>query len=151
MHGAEKPGWGHHTFVQKLWPCLRLPAWALCGTDGHTPCSSPASTFFPRMLWPCLRPPAASDRLVCKAASLWAVHSRLTQKLSCFCSVLGLFVCLFVRVLLLLRQGLSIQPWLSWDLLRKTRLCLNSQRSFCLCLPSAGIKGVYYQHPAIKK
>lgn len=44
---------------------------------------------------------------------------------------LGVFVCLFVFVLFLLRQGLTVYPWLSW----------NSPRSACLCLLGAGIKG----------
>lgn len=32
-----------------------------------------------------------------------------------------------------------MQPWLSWNWLLQTRVTLNSQKSTCLCIPSAGI------------
>jgi hypothetical protein len=42
------------------------------------------------------------------------------------------------------RQGFSVEPWLSWN-----SLCRPgwppTQKSTCLCLPSAGIKGMYHQ------
>ena len=40
-----------------------------------------------------------------------------------------------------LRQGFSAYPWLSWNLICTTAWP-RTQRSTCLCLPSAGIKGV---------
>ena len=49
-----------------------------------------------------------------------------------FVAMFCLFVCLFVFVLFLLRQGLTVYPWLSW----------NSPRSACLCLLGAGTKGM---------
>jgi hypothetical protein len=44
----------------------------------------------------------------------------------------------------ILRQGLDISPRLVWNLLCIPRLALNLWSS-CLCLPSAGIRGVYHQ------
>jgi hypothetical protein len=45
------------------------------------------------------------------------------------------------------RQGFSVFPWLSWN-----SLCRPgwpwTQKSACLCLPSAGIKGVHHHCPA---
>jgi hypothetical protein len=40
-----------------------------------------------------------------------------------------------------LRQGFSLKPWLSWNSLCRPGWP-QTQRSTCLCLPSAGIKGV---------
>jgi hypothetical protein len=55
--------------------------------------------------------------------------------------MLFLFVCLFVCLFCFSRQGFSVERWLSW-----TSLCRpgwpRTQKSACLCLPSAGIKGV---------
>jgi hypothetical protein len=39
------------------------------------------------------------------------------------------------------KQGFSVQPWLSWDTLCRPGWP-QTQKSACLCLPSAGIKGV---------
>jgi hypothetical protein len=39
------------------------------------------------------------------------------------------------------RQGFSVEPWLSWNSLCKPGWP-QTQKSTCLCLPSAGIKGV---------
>jgi hypothetical protein len=54
--------------------------------------------------------------------------------------MLCLFVC-FCFVFVFSRQGFSVKPWLSWN-----SLCRPgwpwTQKSTCLCLPSAGIKGV---------
>jgi hypothetical protein len=65
---------------------------------------------------------------------------------------LGFFVCLFLFLVCLfwfvlvfgfLRQGFSVWPWLSWN-----SLCRPgwppTQKSACLCLRSAGIKGVHH-------
>jgi hypothetical protein len=59
--------------------------------------------------------------------------------------------CFFVFVVLLVwfglvwfgfsRQGFSVQPWLSWNSLCRPGWP-RTQKSTCLCLPSAGIKGV---------
>jgi hypothetical protein len=45
------------------------------------------------------------------------------------------------------RQGFSLQPWLSWNSLCRPGWP-GTQKSACLCLPSAGIKGVRHHHPA---
>ena len=42
-----------------------------------------------------------------------------------------------------LRQGFSVQPWLSWNSLCRPGWP-RSQKSICLCLPSARIKGLNY-------
>jgi hypothetical protein len=39
------------------------------------------------------------------------------------------------------RQGFSVSPWLSWNSLCRPGWP-RTQKSTCLCLPSAGIKGV---------
>jgi hypothetical protein len=57
------------------------------------------------------------------------------------------FVCLFLFCLVWFfgfsRQSFSVSPWLSWN-----SLCgpgwPQTQKSPCLCLPSAGIKGVHH-------
>jgi hypothetical protein len=62
-----------------------------------------------------------------------------------------LFVCLFVLfcfvLFCFLKQGFSVWPWMSWN-----SLCRPgwpwTQKSACLCLPSAGIKGVRHHAPA---
>ena len=45
------------------------------------------------------------------------------------------------------RQGFSMQPWLSWNSLCRPGWP-RTQKSVCLCLPSAGIKGVHHHCPA---
>jgi hypothetical protein len=50
-------------------------------------------------------------------------------------------VCLFVCLFCFLRQGFSAWPWLSWNSLCRPG-CPRTQKSACLCLLSAGIKGV---------
>jgi hypothetical protein len=60
-----------------------------------------------------------------------------------------LFVCLFFLFVCLSRQGFSVLPWLSWNSLCRPGWP-RTQKSSCLCLPSAGIKGVRHharQHP----
>jgi hypothetical protein len=44
-------------------------------------------------------------------------------------------------LLIILRQGFSVQPWLSWNPLCRSGWP-RTQKSACLCLPSAGIKGM---------
>jgi hypothetical protein len=44
-----------------------------------------------------------------------------------------------------LMRGLSVWPWMSWNSLCRS-VCLQTQRSTFLCLPSAGIEGMW--HPA---
>jgi hypothetical protein len=58
-----------------------------------------------------------------------------------FVLVLGFFVCLFVWFGFS-RQGFSVYPWLSWNSLCRPPGWPRTQRSTCLCLPSARIKGV---------
>ena len=62
----------------------------------------------------------------------------------CFCFVVcflcfGFFVCLIVFS----TQGFSVQSWLSCN-----SLCIpdwpQTQKSTCLCLPSAGIRGMHH-------
>jgi hypothetical protein len=57
-----------------------------------------------------------------------------------------LFVCLLTCFS---RQGFSVQPWLSWN-----SLCRPgwppTQKSTCLCLPNAGIKGVCHHTQLIQ-
>jgi hypothetical protein len=58
----------------------------------------------------------------------------------------------FASFLLLLlfcfsRQGSSVWPWLSWNSLCRPGWP-RTQKSACLCLPSAGIKGVRHHHLA---
>jgi hypothetical protein len=50
---------------------------------------------------------------------------------------------LFCFVLFFSRQGFSVQPWLSWNSLCRPGWP-RTQKSTCLCLPSAGIKGVHH-------
>ena len=47
-----------------------------------------------------------------------------------------------------LRQGFSVALKAVLELTLQTRLALNSQRSTCLCLLSAGIKGMHHHYPA---
>jgi hypothetical protein len=61
----------------------------------------------------------------------------LTHFFLAFC----LFVCCFSR------QGFSVYLWLSWNSLCRTGWH-RTQKTACLCLPSAGIKGVGHHCPA---
>jgi hypothetical protein len=45
------------------------------------------------------------------------------------------------------RLGFSVYPWLSWNSLCRPGWH-QTQKSACLCLPSAGIKGVHHHCPA---
>ena len=45
-------------------------------------------------------------------------------------------------------QGFSVQPWLSWAIHFVDQAGLLTQKSACLCLPSAGIKGMQHHCPA---
>jgi hypothetical protein len=56
-------------------------------------------------------------------------------------SFVCLFVCLFACLFVFSRQGFSVQSWLSWNSLCRPGWP-RTQISTCLCLPSAGIKGV---------
>jgi hypothetical protein len=53
------------------------------------------------------------------------------------------FVCSVVVVLVFPRQGFSVLPWLSGNSLSRPGWP-RTQKSACLCLPSAGIKGVHH-------
>jgi hypothetical protein len=62
-----------------------------------------------------------------------------------FCFFFLYFVCLFVCFLCCCfpRQGFSVEPWLSWySLCRPGWPRTQKSTCFCLCLPSAGIKGM---------
>ena len=63
--------------------------------------------------------------------------------LFCFVFVFWVFVCLvwFGLVFVFSRQVFSVQSWLSWNSLCKPGKP-RTQKSTCLCLPSAEIKGV---------
>jgi hypothetical protein len=54
----------------------------------------------------------------------------------------GLFCFLF------LIQDFSVYPWLSWNSFCRPGWS-GTQKSACLCLPSAGIKGVYHHCPTL--
>jgi hypothetical protein len=45
-------------------------------------------------------------------------------------------------------QSISVQLWLSWNLIYRPSWPWT-QRSTCLCLESARIKGVHYHHPTL--
>jgi hypothetical protein len=55
--------------------------------------------------------------------------------------VFGYTVLPFIYLFIFLRQGFSVYPWLSWNSLCRPGWP-QTQKSACLCLPSAGIKGV---------
>ena len=74
----------------------------------------------------------------------------LKQRKKTLCCPLQFQTVLFFVLLLLLlfsRQGFSVQPWLSWNSLCRPGWP-QTQKSACLCLPCAGIKGVRHHHPA---
>jgi hypothetical protein len=56
------------------------------------------------------------------------------------------FCCCFI-LFCFSRQGFSVYPWLSWNSLCRPG-CPQTQKSACLCLPSAGIKGLHHHCPA---
>jgi hypothetical protein len=66
------------------------------------------------------------------------LHNSIIRDSSLPC-ISYLFVCLFVC--LFSRQGFSVYPWLSWNSLCRPGWP-RTQKSPCLCLPSAGTKGV---------
>jgi hypothetical protein len=53
-----------------------------------------------------------------------------------------------IIALFFLRQGFSVKPWLFWNSLCRPGWP-RTQKSTCLCLPSAGIKGVHHDCLAI--
>jgi hypothetical protein len=53
----------------------------------------------------------------------------------------------FLFFFFFLRQGFSVNPWLFWNSLCRPGWP-QTQKSACLCLPSAGIKGVHHHCPA---
>jgi hypothetical protein len=55
---------------------------------------------------------------------------------------------MLVVVVVILRQSFSVQPWLSWNSLCRPGWP-RTQKFACLCLPSAGIKGVRHHHQLI--
>jgi hypothetical protein len=61
------------------------------------------------------------------------------------CLFTYLFTYLFIYWFFL-RQGFSVYPWLSWNSLCRPGWP-QTQKSACLCLPSAGIKGVCHHAP----
>ena len=48
-----------------------------------------------------------------------------------------------------LRRGFSVYPWMSWILLGRLGWP-QTQKSACVCLSSAGIKGMHHHCPAYK-
>ena len=57
------------------------------------------------------------------------------------------FLFCFVLFCFVLRQGFSVYPWLSWNSLCRPGWP-RTQKFACLCLPSAGIKGVRHHRLA---
>jgi hypothetical protein len=79
--------------------------------------------------------------LPCPALSFLLFSSLLFSSLL-FSSLLFSFLSLSLSFFLVfLRHGFSVQPWLSWNSLCRSGWP-RTQKSACLCLPSAGIKGV---------
>ena len=83
--------------------------------------------------------------ILCRCFSLlplywfWEIECRLSDNVACsLCFVLFCFCCCCY---LFLRQGFSVQPWLSWNSLCRPGWP-QTQRSTCLCLSRAGIKDV---------
>jgi hypothetical protein len=62
-----------------------------------------------------------------------------------FKNILILFIYLFIFGFS--RQGFSVSPWLSWNSLCRPGWP-QTQKSTCLCLPSAWIEGVRHHCPA---
>jgi hypothetical protein len=59
------------------------------------------------------------------------------------------FVCLFVCLFLCFQDRVSLySPWLSWNSLCRPGWP-RTQKSTCLCLPSARTKGVHHHCPAV--
>jgi hypothetical protein len=78
-----------------------------------------------------------SQSSACLCLSLWS------GGIKCMGHHLFLFFVLFF----FLRQGFSVQPWLSWNSLCRPGWP-RTQKSACSCLPSAGVKGVRHHRPA---
>jgi hypothetical protein len=76
-----------------------------------------------------------------KEASNYACHKRSLQEIATI--IVGLFVYLFL-FFCFSRQGFSVYPWLSWNSLCRPGWP-RTQKSVCLCLPSAGIKGMRHR------
>jgi hypothetical protein len=79
---------------------------------------------------------------------------RLGPRIACFLNLLintslghvsdiGYYISLYIYLFIFgfSRQGFSVEPWLSWNSLCRPGWP-QTQKSACLCLPSAGIKGV---------
>ena len=113
---------------------------------------------------PKLYPPyfSLSIATVMKLSNLWETHyvarvgklaftciRYMTENLALWQPRNGTYSLLFFLFLLLVfpRQGFSVKLWLS-----RNSLCRpgwpGTQRSACLCLPSAGIKSVRHHYPA---
>jgi hypothetical protein len=79
---------------------------------------------------------------------MWVLGTELVSSVRAL--TVWFFVCLFFFFFFFgfLRQGFSVKPWLSW-----ISLCRpgwpQTQKSACLCLPSAGITGVYHHCPTL--
>ena len=86
-----------------------------------------------------LCPGGALESFLPSAGQLHYTLTALCVRLQLFFGFLFLFCLLFVCFS---RQGFSVYPWLSWNSLCRSGWP-RTQKSACLCLPSAGIKGVH--------
>ena len=73
-----------------------------------------------------------------KCCFVWV--SDLACSMSFECILFFFVFCFFFFFFGFLRLGFSIEPWLTWNSLCRPG-CPGTQKSACLCLPSAGIKG----------
>jgi hypothetical protein len=62
-------------------------------------------------------------------------------------SIKGSFLFFVLFCFVFSRQGFSVYPWLLWNSLYRPGWPWT-QKSACLCLPSAGIKGICHHSPA---
>jgi hypothetical protein len=100
--------------------------------------SSRLGTMIPLAFWT----PAPGDH---SFSTIWQPFRSLCLLLCQWDSAsVGIFFFFFL-VLVFLRQGFSVWPWLSWNSLCRPGWP-RTQKSACLCLPSAGIKGMRQHH-----
>jgi hypothetical protein len=77
-------------------------------------------------------------------------HATLEKSINWISSKLLIFIYLlfiYLFVVVFSRQGFSVQSWLSWNSLCRPGWP-QTQKSACLCLPSARIKGVRHHRLA---
>jgi hypothetical protein len=57
-----------------------------------------------------------------------------------------IYIYTYTYIYIYLRQVFSVEPWLSWTSLYRPGYP-QTQKSTCLCLPSAGFNGVHHHRP----